>query len=94
MQKRADTTGHKSESTALSKAESNAESQLAASANEAHFQQISRQAPQQNCSEDNGSSNLTEAPIKPVPGGTAQLKRHDFPDGGGSDGAEAFRRRD
>lgn len=94
MQKRYDATGHKGESAALLKAESNAESQPADSANETHFQRISHQTPQQDSSEDNGSSNLIEAPVMPRSGGNARRKRHDFPDGGGSGGAEAFQRRD
>jgi hypothetical protein len=39
---------------------------------------------------ENSSSTLTEAPLKPRRG---RLDPHDFPDGGGSGGAEAFSRR-
>lgn len=55
---------------------------------------IRREGAQQ-AADDNGSSNLIESPVKP--GREADkpaLQRHDFPDGGGSGGAEAFRRRD
>jgi hypothetical protein len=38
----------------------------------------------------NSASGLIEAPLKP---GGSKLKQHDFPDGGGSGGAEAFRRK-
>ncbi|MDO9405868.1 MAG: hypothetical protein Q7T87_17700 [Polaromonas sp.] len=46
---------------------------------------------------DNGASLLIEAPVSPAQAQQAaqdgkQPKRHDFPDGGGSGGAEAFRR--
>lgn len=39
---------------------------------------------------DNSSSTLVEAPLQPRKG---RLDAHDFPDGGGSGGAEAFSRR-
>jgi hypothetical protein len=39
---------------------------------------------------ENSASVLTEAPLKPRRG---RLDSHDFPDGGGSGGAEAFSRR-
>ena len=39
---------------------------------------------------ENSSSTLVEAPLKPRKG---RLDAHDFPDGGGSGGAEAFSRR-
>ncbi|MEO8391030.1 hypothetical protein [Polaromonas sp.] len=39
----------------------------------------------------NDASTLIENPMKP--GEAAGLKKHDFPDGGGSGGAEAFRRK-
>ncbi|MDB5964185.1 MAG: hypothetical protein JWQ72_685 [Polaromonas sp.] len=38
----------------------------------------------------NSASTLIEAP---VPARHGKLQRHDFPDGGGSGGAEAFRRK-
>lgn len=38
----------------------------------------------------NTASGLIEAPLKL---GGSKLKQHDFPDGGGSGGAEAFRRK-
>lgn len=45
---------------------------------------------------DNGASLLIESPVvqpaQPQREGRAPAKRHDFPDGGGSGGAEAFRR--
>lgn len=41
----------------------------------------------------NDASTLIENPVKPArPGEEARLKQHSFPDGGGSGGAEAFRR--
>jgi hypothetical protein len=40
--------------------------------------------------EMNSASGLIEAPLKP---GGGKLRQHDFPDGGGSGGAEAFRRK-
>jgi len=43
---------------------------------------------------ENGASTLIEVPEKQTPDGSHTLKRHDFPDGGGSGGAEAFRRQD
>lgn len=43
---------------------------------------------------DNSASTLIESPVQPGQEGAAALKRHEFPDGGGSGGAEAFRRRD
>ena len=46
-----------------------------------------------NDNDDNGASTLIEAPATTLDGSQA-LKRHDFPDGGGSSGAEAFRRTD
>ena len=39
---------------------------------------------------ENSSSTIIEAPLKPRKG---RLEGHDFPDGGGSGGAEAFSRR-
>ena len=39
----------------------------------------------------NDAGALIERPMKPGPDGA--LKQHDFPDGGGSGGAEAFRRK-
>lgn len=39
---------------------------------------------------ENSASTITEAPLAPKKG---RLDAHDFPDGGGSGGAEAFRRR-
>lgn len=39
---------------------------------------------------ENSSSTIVEAPLKPRKG---RLDAHDFPDGGGSGGAEAFSRR-
>jgi hypothetical protein len=42
----------------------------------------------------NRASTLTEAPETQTPHSFPVLKRHDFPDGGGSGGAEAFRRKD
>ena len=46
---------------------------------------------------DNGASLLIESPVEVKSGVAGQhepalAKRHDFPDGGGSGGAEAFRR--
>ena len=38
---------------------------------------------------ENSASTLIEAPLKP---GRSKLDQHEFPDGGGSGGAEAFRR--
>jgi len=38
----------------------------------------------------NDASTLIENPVKPGEG--SKLKQHSFPDGGGSGGAEAFRR--
>jgi len=38
----------------------------------------------------NDASTLIENPVKPGEGGA--LKQHSFPDGGGSGGAESFRR--
>lgn len=38
----------------------------------------------------NSASGLIEAPLNP---GGSKMKQHDFPDGGGSGGAEAFRRK-
>ncbi|TFZ08118.1 hypothetical protein [Ramlibacter humi] len=38
---------------------------------------------------ENTASTLIEAPMKPR---RSRLEAHDFPDGGGSGGAEAFRR--
>jgi len=41
----------------------------------------------------NDASTLIENPVKPAkPGEGGKLKQHSFPDGGGSGGAEAFRR--
>ena len=40
---------------------------------------------------ENSASTLTEAPLPPT--GKRRLDPHDFPDGGGSGGAEAFSRR-
>ncbi|HYW58804.1 MAG TPA: hypothetical protein VE934_17775 [Polaromonas sp.] len=40
---------------------------------------------------ENTASTLIEAPVKP--GAARGPKQHDFPDGGGSGGAEAFRAR-
>ncbi len=41
----------------------------------------------------NDASTLIENPVKPaMPGEGGKLKQHSFPDGGGSGGAEAFRR--
>jgi hypothetical protein len=41
----------------------------------------------------NDASTLIENPVKPAkPGEGSKLKQHSFPDGGGSGGAEAFRR--
>ncbi|AYQ29254.1 MULTISPECIES: hypothetical protein [unclassified Polaromonas] len=41
----------------------------------------------------NDASTLIENPVKPPqPGEASKLKQHTFPDGGGSGGAEAFRR--
>jgi hypothetical protein len=39
---------------------------------------------------ENSASVITEAPLKPRRG---RLEAHDFPDGGGSGGAEAFSRK-
>jgi hypothetical protein len=39
---------------------------------------------------ENSASTIIEAPLKPQRG---RLDAHDFPDGGGSGGAEAFSRR-
>jgi hypothetical protein len=39
---------------------------------------------------ENSASTIVEAPLKPRHG---RLDAHDFPDGGGSGGAEAFSRR-
>jgi len=39
---------------------------------------------------ENSSSTIVEAPLRPDP---RRLDAHDFPDGGGSGGAEAFSRR-
>lgn len=39
---------------------------------------------------ENSASTIVEAPLKPKKG---RLDAHDFPDGGGSGGAEAFSRR-
>ena len=47
-------------------------------------------------SDDNSASTLIEAPVTPEKPGakrTKGLNRHDFPEGGGSGGAEAFRRK-
>ncbi len=41
--------------------------------------------------DDNSASGLIESPVTP---GHGKLEKHDFADGGGSGGAEAFRRRD
>ena len=41
-------------------------------------------------STDNSASTLIEAPVK---AGDGKLQRHEFPEGGGSGGAEAFRRK-
>lgn len=38
---------------------------------------------------ENSASTIIEAPVKPR---RPRLEAHDFPDGGGSGGAEAFRR--
>jgi hypothetical protein len=38
---------------------------------------------------ENSASTIVEAPLKP---GKGRLDAHDFPDGGGSGGAEAFSR--
>ncbi len=40
---------------------------------------------------ENTASNLIEAPLTPA--AKPRLRQHDFPDGGGSGGAEAYRRR-
>jgi len=41
----------------------------------------------------NDASTLIERPMKPIaPGQPGKLRQHSFPDGGGSGGAEAFRR--
>jgi hypothetical protein len=40
---------------------------------------------------ENTASNLIEAPVAPE--AKPRLRQHDFPDGGGSGGAEAYRRR-
>ena len=41
----------------------------------------------------NDASTLIESPVKPMkPAEGGKLKQHNFPDGGGSGGAEAFRR--
>ena len=40
--------------------------------------------------DDTSASTLIEAPVQP---GSAKARKHDFPDGGGSGGAEAFRRK-
>ena len=40
---------------------------------------------------ENSASTIVEAPLKP--GRRGRLDAHDFPDGGGSGGAEAFSRR-
>jgi hypothetical protein len=40
---------------------------------------------------DNSSSSLIEAPVKP--GKKSPLDQHEFADGGGGGGAEAFRRK-
>lgn len=45
--------------------------------------------PAGNDSGDNSASELVESPLAP---GHDPLDPHDFPDGGGSGGAEAFRR--
>jgi hypothetical protein len=39
---------------------------------------------------ENSASTLIEAPLRP---GDGKLEHHDFADGGGSGGAEAFRRK-
>ncbi len=50
-----------------------------------------RASPEPGDNLENSASNLIEAPVKP--GATRGPTQHDFPDGGGSGGAEAFRAR-
>jgi hypothetical protein len=40
----------------------------------------------------NDATTLIEKPMKPAGGVAGKLRQHSFPDGGGSGGAEAFRR--
>jgi hypothetical protein len=49
-----------------------------------------RSAPAKPDHGENSASTITEAPLKPKHG---RLDAHDFPDGGGSGGAEAFSRK-
>ena len=49
-------------------------------------------APTPDLDSDNSASTLIEAPVSPDD--QKGLKRHDFPEGGGSGGAEAYRRKD
>ena len=54
-------------------------------------------APMPDRDSSNTASTLIESPVPPEERdakGAQGLKRHDFPDGGGSGGAEAFRRKD
>ena len=54
-------------------------------------------APTPSLDSSNTASTLIESPVPPEERGAQGekgLKRHDFPDGGGSGGAEAFRRKD
>ena len=53
-------------------------------------------APTPDLDSGNSASTLIEAPVTPEKPGakrTKGLNRHDFPEGGGSGGAEAFRRK-
>lgn len=53
-------------------------------------------APKPDLDSSNTASTVIEAPVPPEERGEAgarQLKRHDFAEGGGSGGAEAFRRK-
>jgi hypothetical protein len=52
-------------------------------------EQPTSSVPARTDSGDNSASELIESPLKP---GHDPLDPHDFPDGGGSGGAEAFRR--
>jgi hypothetical protein len=46
--------------------------------------------PDHEAGDDNSASTLIESPVQP---GGSKLVQHDFPDGGGSGGAEAYRRK-
>ena len=52
-------------------------------------EQPTSSVPARNDIGENSASELVESPVKP---GHDPLDPHDFPDGGGSGGAEAFRR--